>query len=80
MFRISTALSNRLVWLAPHLHRRRQHPPRPLPIYSSRSLTSNRCYRSSAIPMREVGDRFQNMYYAAQGGNWALALHTCPST
>jgi hypothetical protein len=26
-----------------------------------------------AIPMREVGDRFQNMYYAAKGGNWALA-------
>lgn len=28
-----------------------------------------------AIPMREVGDRFQNMYYAAQGGNWALAAY-----
>ena len=28
-----------------------------------------------AIPMREVGDRFQNMYYAAQGGNWGLAAH-----
>ena len=28
-----------------------------------------------AIPMREVGDRFQNMYYAAQGGNWALASY-----
>ncbi len=23
-----------------------------------------------AIPMREVGDRFQNMYFAAEGGNW----------
>ena len=31
-----------------------------------------------AIPMREVGDRFQNMYFAAKGGNWALAAHsTC---
>jgi hypothetical protein len=28
-----------------------------------------------AIPMREVGDRFQNMYFAAQGGNWALAAY-----
>lgn len=28
-----------------------------------------------AIPMREVGDRFQNMYYAAQGGNWGLAFY-----
>lgn len=28
-----------------------------------------------AIPMREVGDRFQNMYFAAQGGNWALASY-----
>jgi hypothetical protein len=28
-----------------------------------------------AIPMREVGDRFQNMYYAAKGGNWALAYY-----
>jgi len=28
-----------------------------------------------AIPMREVGDRFQNMYFAAQGGNWALAFY-----
>lgn len=26
-----------------------------------------------AIPMREVGDRFQNMYVAAKAGNWALA-------
>jgi hypothetical protein len=26
-----------------------------------------------AAPMREVGDRFQNMYYAALGGNWGLA-------
>jgi len=26
-----------------------------------------------AVPMREVGDRFQNMYFAAEGGNWALA-------
>ena len=26
-----------------------------------------------AIPMREVGDRFQNMYFAADKGNWALA-------
>jgi hypothetical protein len=25
--------------------------------------------------MNEVGDRFQNMYYAAQGGNWALASY-----
>jgi hypothetical protein len=28
-----------------------------------------------AIPMREVGDRFQNMYYAAQGENWGLAAY-----
>src|SRR5205809_3791534 len=28
-----------------------------------------------AIPMREVGDRFQNMYHAAKGGNWALAAY-----
>jgi hypothetical protein len=26
-----------------------------------------------AVPMREVGDRFQNMYFAAQGENWGLA-------
>jgi hypothetical protein len=28
-----------------------------------------------AIPMREVGDRFQNMYFAAKGDNWALAFY-----
>jgi hypothetical protein len=28
-----------------------------------------------AIPMREVGDRFQNMYFAANDGNWALAAY-----
>lgn len=28
-----------------------------------------------AIPMREVGDRFQNMYFAAKGGNSALAAY-----
>jgi len=28
-----------------------------------------------AVPMREVGDRFQDMYFAAQGGNWALAAY-----
>ncbi len=28
-----------------------------------------------AIPMREVGDRFQNMYHAAKGGNWGLAAY-----
>jgi hypothetical protein len=28
-----------------------------------------------AIPMREVGDRFQNMYFAAQGGNWGLVAY-----
>lgn len=28
-----------------------------------------------AIPMREVGDRYQNMYFAAKGGNWALAAY-----
>src|SRR5581483_11916054 len=28
-----------------------------------------------AIPMREVGDRFQNMYFAAEHGNWALAAY-----
>jgi hypothetical protein len=32
-----------------------------------------------AIPMREVGDRFQNIYFAAQGGNWGLVF-TCPNT
>lgn len=26
-----------------------------------------------AVPMREVGDRFQNMYFAAEAGNWGLA-------
>ena len=32
-----------------------------------------------AIPMREVGDRFQNMYFAAwrATGDWRC---TCPST
>jgi hypothetical protein len=28
-----------------------------------------------AIPMREVGDRFQNIYFGAKGGNWALAAY-----
>jgi len=28
-----------------------------------------------AIPMREVGDRFQNMHFAVEGGNWALAAY-----
>jgi hypothetical protein len=28
-----------------------------------------------AIPMREVGDRFQNMTFAANQGNWALAAY-----
>ena len=28
-----------------------------------------------AIPMREVGDRYQDMYFAAKGGNWALAAY-----
>jgi hypothetical protein len=28
-----------------------------------------------AIPMREVGDRFQNIYFAAKNGNWALAAY-----
>lgn len=28
-----------------------------------------------AIPMREVGDRFQDMGSAAKGGNWALAAY-----
>jgi hypothetical protein len=28
-----------------------------------------------AVPMREVGDRFQDMYAAAKGGNWALAAY-----
>ena len=27
------------------------------------------------IPMREVGERFQNMYFAAQGENWGLARY-----
>lgn len=28
-----------------------------------------------AIPMREVGDRFQNIWFAAKDGNWALAAY-----
>jgi len=28
-----------------------------------------------AVPMREVGDRFSNMYFAAKGGNWAAAAY-----
>lgn len=28
-----------------------------------------------AIPMREVGDRFANIYFAAKNGNWALAAY-----
>ena len=28
-----------------------------------------------AIPMREVGDRFQDMYFAAKEGNWGLAAY-----
>lgn len=28
-----------------------------------------------AVPMREVGDRFQNMYFAAKDGNWGLAAY-----
>ncbi len=28
-----------------------------------------------AIPMREVSDRFQNMYFAAKEGNWGLAAY-----
>lgn len=28
-----------------------------------------------ATPMREVGNRFQNMYYAVHGGNWGLAFY-----
>lgn len=28
-----------------------------------------------AVPMREVGDRFRDMYYAAEGGNWGLAAY-----
>ena len=28
-----------------------------------------------AIPMREVGDRFQNIFFAAKGGNWGLAAY-----
>lgn len=28
-----------------------------------------------AIPMREVGDRFQNIHFAAKGGNWGLAAY-----
>ena len=28
-----------------------------------------------AIPMREVGDRFQDMCFAVNGGNWALAAY-----
>jgi hypothetical protein len=28
-----------------------------------------------AIPMREVGDRFQNIYFAAKAGNWGLAYY-----
>ncbi|MHB1420875.1 MAG: hypothetical protein ACYCX4_15065 [Bacillota bacterium] len=28
-----------------------------------------------AIPMREYGQRYANMYYAAKSGNWALAAY-----
>ncbi len=28
-----------------------------------------------AVPMREVGDRFQDMFSAAQGGNWGFAAN-----
>ena len=28
-----------------------------------------------AVPMREVGDRFQDMSFAANAGNWALAAY-----
>lgn len=28
-----------------------------------------------AIPMREYGDRYDNMWYAAKGDNWALAAY-----
>lgn len=28
-----------------------------------------------AAPMREVGGRFQDMYFAAKGGNWGLAAY-----
>lgn len=28
-----------------------------------------------AVPMREVGDRFQDMGFAAKSGNWALAAY-----
>ncbi len=28
-----------------------------------------------AVPMREVGDRFQNMYFAAEKNNWGLAYY-----
>ena len=28
-----------------------------------------------AVPMREVGDRFQDMHSAVKGGNWALAAY-----
>jgi len=31
------------------------------------------------IPMREVGERFQNMYFAAQAGNWGLARYMARS-
>jgi len=31
------------------------------------------------IPMREVGERFQNMYFAAQAGNWGLANYMAKS-
>lgn len=28
-----------------------------------------------AIPMREYGDRYDNLWYAAKGGNWGLAAY-----
>jgi len=28
-----------------------------------------------AIPMREVGDRYQKIYFAAMDGNWGLAFY-----
>src|SRR5437588_12621746 len=43
---------------------------------TQKQIDQVKCARPKfAIPMREVGDRFQNMYFAAKGGNWALAAY-----
>lgn len=49
--------------------------PAPAPDLQQQITEVKSALPKFAIPMREVGDRFQNMYFAAQGGNWALASY-----